>query len=316
MKQVIKSRILADCWKKHQTYGTIPIEIHVMAALSTSEYVLPEPRPWDPKRFDYWATGFDCTKPVLAGSIPLSLDDKITPLTRTSLESTAMDSPSSSTASTAESGGNRAPDARSSVSSLPSIAAITADAAARHAKTSSISSDITPTPGFPHLSSSLHSKLIPNDWTFGKDWHWQAGAIHRGHPSIIPLLEFFEDAHFYYLILPAATPSFPPSPYFPPVTLPDAHPSHAPPSTGSDKKFPSDMFDLVERYPYGLPTALIRTYLGQIADGLAFLHARGICHRDIKDENIVLAEDGRCWLIDFGSSGVVRKEGWDTFSGT
>ena len=112
-----------------------------------------------------------------------------------------------------------------------------------------------------------------------------------------------------------ATPSFPPSPHFPPINLPASHPSN--PTNGvAEKKFPSDLFDLVERFPYGLPPVLIRTYLGQIADGLAFLHARGICHRDIKDENIVLAEDGRCWLIDFGSSGVVKKEGWDTFSGT
>jgi serine/threonine protein kinase len=60
----------------------------------------------------------------------------------------------------------------------------------------------------------------------------------------------------------------------------------------------------------------VRTYLGQIADALAFLHKRNICHRDVKDENIVLGEGGRCWLIDFGSSGIVRKGGWDTFSGT
>ncbi|KIO31119.1 hypothetical protein M407DRAFT_138493, partial [Tulasnella calospora MUT 4182] len=66
----------------------------------------------------------------------------------------------------------------------------------------------------------------------------------------------------------------------------------------------------------GLPGPLIRSYVGQIADALAFLHARGICHRDIKDENVVLGEHGRCWLIDFGSSGVIRKNGWDSFSGT
>jgi protein-serine/threonine kinase len=65
-----------------------------------------------------------------------------------------------------------------------------------------------------------------------------------------------------------------------------------------------------------LPASLIRSYLGQIADALALVHARGISFWDIKDENVVLAEDSRCWLIDLRSSGIVQKEGWDTFSGT
>lgn len=261
-------------------------------------------------------------------------------------------SSTTNTVSTIESTSGHTND-RSSISSIPSTISEEVPSSSFHIPKLSISSErplspdaistvggtsVPPTPtttsSRPHLSSSLHSKLIPNDASgFGPSWHWRAGAIHRGHPSIIPLLEFFEDAHFYYLILPAANPSFPPSPHFPPVSLPAAHPSHAAVATNGtgsgsllangngnggekEKKFPSDLFDLVERYPYGLPTALVRTYLGQIADGLAFLHARGICHRDIKDENVVLADDGRCWLIDFGSSGVVRKEGWDTFSGT
>jgi serine/threonine protein kinase len=53
-----------------------------------------------------------------------------------------------------------------------------------------------------------------------------------------------------------------------------------------------------------------------LADSLFFLHKHGIVHRDVKDENVVLGPDGKCILIDFGSSGLIKNNGWDTFSGT
>ncbi|KAF5377472.1 hypothetical protein D9615_005360 [Tricholomella constricta] len=193
IKQIIKSRILADCWKKHPKHGTIPIEIYVMSAISNTPYVLPPLRPWDPSRF------------------------------------------TSTTLKTLE-----------------------------------------------HFSQG------------GVDDSWVEGRVVKGHPNICPLLDFFEDNHFYYLVLPSTTP--------------EQRPNEPPPS--------SDLFDLVETFPQGLPASSIRTYLGQIADALYFLHMQGIVHRDVKDENVVLGPVGKCILIDFGSSGLVKKNGWDTFSGT
>ena len=109
-----------------------------------------------------------------------------------------------------------------------------------------------------------------------------------------------EDRNFYYLILPSTLPA----------ADADTGVTPFPPP-------PKDLFDLVEQHPVGLPAHLVRSYLGQIADAIAFLHMRGIVHRDIKDENVVLSANGdRCCLIDFGSAGIVRRNGWNSISGT
>lgn len=160
IKQIIKSRILADCWKKHPKHGTIPIEIYVMSALSSTSYVLPPRRPWDPSRFS-------------------------------------------------------TPD---------------------HDRDGSIAE---------------HDRNASADIN-GDDWI--AGKVIQGHPNICPLDDFFEDNHYYYLVLPSTTPE---------QQLGEPAP-------------PSDLFDLVENFPQGLPAGLIRSYLGQIADALCFLHAQGI----------------------------------------
>jgi len=85
------------------------------------------------------------------------------------------------------------------------------------------------------------------------DGKWEEGKEVKGHPNICPLLDFFEDNHYYYLVLPSSTPEM-----------------------KSDEPPPTDLFDLVEAYPQGLPPFDVRSYLGQLADALCFLHSHGI----------------------------------------
>ncbi len=61
----------------------------------------------------------------------------------------------------------------------------------------------------------------------------------------------------------------------------------------------ANLFRLVkEQGP--LPVARACNYVRQAATGLAYLHSRGIIHRDVKPANLILANDGTVKLLDMG----------------
>jgi protein-serine/threonine kinase len=103
-------------------------------------------------------------------------------------------------------------------------------------------------PSRPSIASSQEPSKDENSYS------WEEGKEVKGHPNVCPILDFFEDVNYYYLVMPSSTCE----------------------STDQDPSPPSDLFDLVERYPAGLLPSQIRTYLGQIADALCFLHSKGI----------------------------------------
>ncbi|GJM93447.1 hypothetical protein PR202_ga10005 [Eleusine coracana subsp. coracana] len=58
--------------------------------------------------------------------------------------------------------------------------------------------------------------------------------------------------------------------------------------------------DEATRFGGHLPEQEIRAYAGDVACGLAYLHARSVVHGDVKARNVVIGPDGRARLTDFG----------------
>lgn len=75
--------------------------------------------------------------------------------------------------------------------------------------------------------------------------------------------------------------------------------------------FPENLYKLL-RYYYKMklpfPLTLAKIYSYQIIRGLVYLNAKGICHRDLKPQNILIStSDQKLVICDFGSAKIMEK---------
>ncbi|KAM4693654.1 PAS domain-containing serine/threonine-protein kinase [Discoglossus pictus] len=77
-----------------------------------------------------------------------------------------------------------------------------------------------------------------------------------------------------------------------------------------------DLFDFIDHQP-NLDEPLASYIFRQLVSAVGYLHSKSILHRDIKDENIIIAPDFTIKLVDFGSAAHLQQgKLFCTFCGT
>ncbi|KAF7730391.1 hypothetical protein EC973_002197 [Apophysomyces ossiformis] len=144
------------------------------------------------------------------------------------------------------------------------------------------------------------------------------------HPNIVRYIDSYQDETFFYLVMELHGTQWEPA------TVEVTHnntqaATHSPAlsqtsedsftssvDTRLEEEYPSpsrmfvrrtscDLFECIERH-HNFEEPLARVIFRQIAECVAHLDRMGICHRDIKDENIVIDSQYKVKLIDFGSA--------------
>ncbi|XP_029471465.1 PAS domain-containing serine/threonine-protein kinase isoform X3 [Rhinatrema bivittatum] len=135
----------------------------------------------------------------------------------------------------------------------------------------------------------LKEKVLEDCWVedpeLGKVTQEIAILSRLQHPNIIKVLDVFENKGFFQLVM-------------------EKHGSGL------------DLFEFIDHQP-NLDEPLASYIYRQLVSAVGYLRSRNILHRDIKDENVIIAEDFTVKLVDFGSAAYMELgKLFYTFCGT
>ena len=120
----------------------------------------------------------------------------------------------------------------------------------------------------------LHPHLAADDNFLGRLGREAKAAARLSHPHVVGVLDQGNDAHTAYLVME----------YIKGHTLRD-----------------------VLRERGALPPRLALALIDPVVEGLGAAHAAGFIHRDVKPENVLIADDGRIKIGDFGLARAVTS---------
>ncbi|KAI8992312.1 kinase-like domain-containing protein [Pilobolus umbonatus] len=139
---------------------------------------------------------------------------------------------------------------------------------------------------------------------------------HVQHPNIIAYFDSYQDEVYFYLVMELHGTQW---------QNPSQSPIHSPALTQTSqstldedeledeimdrmyvRRTSCDLFECIEQFKH-FEESVAKKIFRQIVDCVAYLDRMGVCHRDIKDENIVVDNDFKVKLIDFGSSVIIPR---------